>query len=163
MTGIECHRVGGETSGVSSDPAERVLAMRESPPAGTEREGGRREERLQRAGDTGVISHSRGVLVPAVEELYLGIKAEHNKGFVPRDVGVNWEWQDVDTCHTDGCGRATPAATEERKKRRATEERAGKIHTTSLGGTRGRDAYIDEGKVKGVGRKKKVKGPVCQI
>lgn len=49
-----------------------------------------------------MISHCRGVLVPAVEELYLGIKAEYNNGFVPRDVGVNWEWQGVDTCHTDG-------------------------------------------------------------
>lgn len=80
-----------------------------------------------------MISHSRGVLVPAEEELYLGIKAEYNNGFVPRDVGVNWEWQGADTCHTDGWGRATPVAAEERKKRRPIEERAGKIHTTCWG------------------------------
>lgn len=114
----------------------RVARPRDAGVTCGHREGGKREEPLQRAGDTGVISHSRGVLVPAVEELYLGIKAEYNNGFVPRDVGVNWEWQGVDTCHTDGCGRATPVAAEELQRRRPIEERAGKIHTTCWGGTR---------------------------
>ena len=37
-------------------------------------------------------------------------------------MGVNWEWQGVDICHTLASGRPTPVVTEESRKRRVIEK-----------------------------------------